>query len=189
MPAADDYRLPAIEKVGNLVRISGHFFRAVAAEHSGAVLVPRASESAGRYHRPGEPLLYTSARRAWSIIAVSGYMREDRHPRVVVPLMVEGAFVVDQRDEEACRALGIDPELSNASWKTALDEGREPPSWSVADIARAGGADGIIDRSRMIPGGWHLNLFRWNDLGGPLVSVCGDPEEIVLSPDGPKWGL
>jgi hypothetical protein len=66
---------------------------------------------------------------------------------------------------------------------------QEPPSWRNADAARAAGADGIIDRSRMIPGGWHLNLFRWNDLGGPSVTVSGEPLEINLSVDGPKWGL
>jgi len=40
----------------------------------------------------------------------------------------------------------------------------------------------------MIPGGWHLNLFRWNNLGGPSITVCGEPIEIKLSVDGPKWG-
>jgi hypothetical protein len=79
--------------------------------------------------------------------------------------------------------------LSNAPWRTALLRGQEPPSWRNADAARAAGADGIIDRSRMIPGGWHVALFRWNDLGGPSITVSGDPIEIELSADGPKWGL
>ncbi len=123
------------------------------------------------------------------MIAVSGYIREDGLPRVVVPLMMSQAFVIDQHDEDACRSLGIDRELSNAQWRLALEVGQEPPSWRNADAARAAGADGIIDRSRMIPGGWHVNLFRWNELGGPVVSVCGEPIEIHLSKDGPHWGL
>jgi len=130
-----------------------------------------------------------SPEREWATIAVSGYMREDGLPRVVVPLAVSHAHVLDQHDEEACRDLGIDRDLSNAQWRPALEAGKEPPSWRNADAARAAGADGIIDRSRMIPGGWHVNLFRWNELGGPSISVCGDPVPIQLSSGGPKWGL
>ena len=98
-------------------------------------------------------------------------------------------FVLDQHDQQACERLGIDRNASNLSWRAALAAAKEPPSWRTADAARAAGADGIIDRSRSIPGGWHLNLFHWNALGGPSVEVSGDPVEIALSEDGPKWGL
>jgi len=74
-------------------------------------------------------------------------------------------------------------------WRSALAAGYEPPSWRNADAARFADANGIIDRSRMIHGGWHLNLCRWNEVGGPLVSVCGEPKEINLSANGPKLGL
>ncbi|MBZ5762475.1 RES family NAD+ phosphorylase [Rhizobium sp. VS19-DR104.2] len=170
-------------------KISGTFYRSVLTERLQQVLDPPGPNSAGRYHRPGEPTLYTSATLEWSIRAIAGYMREDGLPRVVVPLKVGDAMVLDQQDEEACKQLVINRDLSNESWRTALSEGREPASWRTVDIARTAGADGIIDRSRMIPGGWHLNLFRWNESGGPLVEVCGDPVEIVLTPHGPKWGL
>ncbi|TCR91605.1 RES family NAD+ phosphorylase [Rhizobium sp. BK376] len=170
-------------------KVSGIFFRSVMADRVDQVLDPPGPASAGRYHRLGEPTLYTSAALEWSIMAIAGYMREDQRPRVVVPLRVSEAVVLDQHDEQACRQLGIDRDLSNESWRIALSEGREPASWRNVDIARSAGADGIIDRSRMIPGGWHLNLFRWNELGGPCVEVCGDPVEIILTPDGPKWGL
>lgn len=129
-----------------------------------------------------------SPKLEWAVIAVSGYIREDGRPRVVIPLMVSEARVFDQHDEAACLALGIDREQSNQPWRKALEAGTEPPSWRNADAARAIGADGIIDRSRMIPGGWHVDLFRWNELGGPSVSICGDPVAIALSEDGPKWG-
>jgi RES domain-containing protein len=170
-------------------KISGTFYRSVLADRVHQVLDAPGPNSAGRYHRLGEPTLYTSAALEWSIRAIAGYMREDRLSRVVVPLRVGDAMVLDQHDEEACKRLGIDRELSNESWRTALSEGREPASWRAVDIARAAGADGIIDRSRMVPGGWHLNLFRWNLRGGPQVDVCGDPVEIVLTTDGPRWGL
>ncbi|NTF51104.1 RES family NAD+ phosphorylase [Agrobacterium rhizogenes] len=177
------------ESAGLFRKISGRFFRSVLTERLDHVLDPPEASSAGRYHRLGQATLYTSASLEWSIIAISGYMREDQRPRVVVPLLVSDAIVVDQHDPQACEQLGIDRGLSNLSWRSALADGQEPASWRNADIARAAGADGIIDRSRLIPGGWHLNLFRWNALGGPSVEVCGEPVEIKLSENGPKWGL
>lgn len=169
--------------------VSGAFFRSVLVSRVGGVLAPPGPESAGRYHRPGQATLYMSPMLEWAIIAVSGYIREDKQPRVVVPLMVSNAYVLDQHDEEACHTLGVDRDLSNAPWRPALVAGQEPQSWRNADAVRVAGADGIIDRSRMIPGGWHVNLFRWNELGGPSVSVCGNPVAIHLSASGPKWGL
>jgi RES domain-containing protein len=153
------------------------------------VLAPPAPESAGRYHRPGQATLYMSPKLEWAMIAVSGYIREDGRPRVAVPLTLSQAHVLDQHDNEASRAIGIDRDLSNAPWRPALAAGGEPPSWRNADAARAAGADGIIDRSRMIPGGWHVNLFTWNVPGAPSVVVCGEPIPIRLSSDGPKWSL
>lgn len=175
--------------VPHLRKVSGRFYRAVLVECVSDVLAPSPPGSAGRYHRPGQATLYMSPRLDWAMIAVSGYIREDGRPRVVIPLKVGAAQVLDQHDEAACRALGVDRELSNAPWRTALAAGVEPPSWRNADAVRASGADGIIDRSRMIPGGWHVNLFRWNEGGGPRVTVCGEPVPIRLSDDGPKWGL
>ena len=80
-------------------------------------------------------------------MAIAGYMREDQRRRVVVPLRISEASVLDQHDEQACKQLGIDRDGSNESWRTALSEGREPASWRNVDIARSAGADGIIDRS------------------------------------------
>lgn len=170
-------------------KVAGAFFRSVLAHRIDSVLAPPSPESAGRYHRPGQATLYMSPQIQWAIIAVSGYIREDGRPRVVIPLFVSEALVLDQHDEDACRLLSIERDFSNVPWRQALADGQEPPSWRNSDAARTAGADGIIDRSRMIPGGWHVNLFRWNDLGGPSVSVCGDPIPIRLSPSGPKWGL
>ncbi len=169
-----------------LRRVEGLFFRSVPAARLGTVLDPPDPHSAGRYHRPGERILYTSATFESAVAAISGYMRRDGLPRMMVPLKVSEAFVLDQHDEEACKAFGIERALSNEPWQEALAQNREPASWRNADIARSLGADGIIDRSRKMPGGWHLNLFHWNESGGPTVDICGDPIEIFLSPDGPS---
>lgn len=169
--------------------LAGQFYRAVLSENARAVLAAPGLQSAGRYHRQGQSALYVSPRPEWSVIAVSGYMREDGLPRVLIPLRVMGARVVDQRDKARCLQMGIIPELSNRPWRPALQQGQTPDAWENADRARALGADGIIDCSRMIPGGWHLCLFRWNTENAPCVAVCGKPITITLSQNGPKWGL
>ncbi|WP_259667041.1 hypothetical protein [Rhizobium lentis] len=92
-----------------------------------------------------------SASAEWAIMAISVYMREDGRRRVVVPLSVGNALVLDQHAQQACERLGIDRNVSNLSWRFALTAGEEPPSWRTADAARAAGAEGIIDRSRLIP--------------------------------------
>lgn len=53
------------------------------------------------------------------MIAVSGYIREDGRPRIVIALMLGVAEVQDQHDEEACLALGVDRELLNAPWRAS----------------------------------------------------------------------
>lgn len=169
--------------------ISGRFYRSVLAERVDNVLDPPSPQSAGRYHRHGQPALYMSPEPEWAIRAISGYMREDGKARMLVPLLVTEALVLDQHDGALCEKLGIDRTGSNVSWRTALEAGGEPPSWKTSDIARASGADGLIDPSRNIPGGWHLDLFRWNGLGGPRVEVVGDAMAIRLSANGGKWDL
>lgn len=172
-----------------LRRMSGYFFRTVPIERLAYILDLPKPESSGRYHRPGQPILYMSPVKEWSIRAVSGYMRADGIQRVVVPLFIDEAFVLDQNDELACSVLGIDPELSKKPWIPALQANGEPPSWKNSDLARSYGADGLIDCSRLIPGGWHLNLFRWNEPGAPTVHICGEPMEFRLSVEGKKWDL
>lgn len=100
----------------SLRTVSGKFFRSVLADRVDDVLAPPRPESAGRYHRPGQAVLYMSSRLEWAVIAISGYIREDGRPRVVVPLIVGEAHVLDQHDEYACGLLGIDRNLSNAGW-------------------------------------------------------------------------
>ena len=164
-----------------LLRVAGRFYRAIRADRVDHVLSPPAPDSAGRYHRHGEPALYLTALPEWATIAVSKYIREDGLPRVIVPLDLDGADPLDQRDDAARMAAGIDREASGVDWRKALKAGEEPPSWHAADAARATGAAGIIDVSRHIPGGWHVTLFRWNEPGAPRVKIVGEAVSAVLS--------
>lgn len=170
-----------------LHRISGCFWRAIAAERVDQVLDPSGLGSAGRYHRPGQAALYITPEADWATIAIGRYMFADAIPRVVVPLEVDGANVFDQRDRAACAALGIDPKQSQVRWNDELADGREPPSWRASDAARASDAQGIIDVSRGIAGGWHVCLFDWNRSGAVQVRVSGDPVACDYWPARERW--
>ena len=167
--------------------IAGRFWRAVAADRVAKVLEPPAPHSAGRYHRPGEPALYLTLEADWAVIAIGRYLLADGIARAVVPLELDAAAVFDQRDPVACAALGIDPERSQVRWNDELAAGREPPSWLASDAARATGADGIIDVSRGIVGGWHVCLFRWNTPGAPQLSIAGDPQRCDYWASRDRW--
>ena len=168
-------------------RIGGRFYRAVLAHRVAHVLDPPGPVSAGRYHRPGQAALYLTPEPDWAAIAVGGYQAEDGLERMIVPLELAGAQLLDQRDEAACAALGIDRELSNVRWRPELEAGREPPSWRNADAARAAGVDGIVDRSRGIVGGWHITLFRWNGAGAPQVRVAGPAVPCDYAAARARW--
>jgi len=142
---------------------------------------------AGGYHRPGQPALYITPEPDWATIAIGRYLLADGIARIVVPLELDGAELFDQRDPAACAALGIDPAQSQVRWNDELAAGREPPSWRASDAARAAGADGIIDVSRGIEGGWHACLFRWNQLGAPQVRVAGEPVPCDYWPARDRW--
>lgn len=156
-----------------LRRIAGRFHRSVRADREDSVLAPPTPDSAGRYHRPGQRALYVTPEPDWAVIAIGRYMFEDGQARVVVPLDISEAWVVDQHDVETCVMLGINADRSNLPWRLSFEQGRDPPSWRNADRARAAGADGIVDRSRGILGGWHVALFRWNEAYGPQVRIAG----------------
>jgi RES domain-containing protein len=123
---------------------------------------------AGRYNRPGERSLYMSG----SLEAVAAAMaRYGEAPRSVLRLRVDAEALVDVRDEVACAKLGIDATGTKVDWLAAFSAGVEPPSWRASDRARSLGATGLIDRSRALPGEWHMVLFLWNASGGAKVSV------------------
>jgi len=160
---------------GPLHAIGGVFYRALLAPRADRALDPPGSESAGRYNRPGQPTLYLTPEADWAAIATGNYAAEDGLARVIVPLSLDRALVVDQRDAATCARLGIDPADAAGRWRPHLAAGREPPSWRNSDAARAVGADGIIDPSRGILGGWHVALFRWNRAGAPQLRIAGEP--------------
>jgi hypothetical protein len=170
-----------------LTPISGRFWRAVVPDAVDAVLDSVRPGSAGRYHRPGQSALYMTLHADWAAIAVGRYMFETGIGRLIVPLRIDSARLVDPRDPAQCAALGIDPADGQARWRPIVDVGGEPPSWRLSDAARVCGADGLIDPSRGITGGWHVTLFRWNVAGAPTLAVDGDPVVADYAASRARW--
>jgi hypothetical protein len=170
-----------------VLKVSGRFWRAVPANRIGQVLDRPAPDSAGRYHRSGEAALYITREADWATIALGRYLLADGVLRFAVPLELDQAELLDQRDVNACTALGFDPALSQERWQDALERGDEPASWHASDAARASGADGLVDPSRGIVGGWHVVLLRWNVPGTPQLKVAGDPQPCDYWPARKRW--
>jgi hypothetical protein len=62
--------------------VKGRFYRAVRADRIDKILDPPGPDSAGRYHRHGQPALYITPEPDWAVIALGGYMVEDGLPRL-----------------------------------------------------------------------------------------------------------
>lgn len=171
----------------DFLTVSGRFFRTVLADRIDQVLAAPGPDSAGRYHRLGQPAIYITQHADWAVIATGIYAREDGRERVIVPLELDGARVLDQRDAAVRAAHGLSLDDTMARWRPHLAQGRDAPSWRNADAARAVGADGIVDPSRGILGGWHVALFRWNAPGAPQLRVAGDPLPTDYASSRARW--
>ncbi len=152
--------------------VSGQFYRAIFAHHAGDVLNGVKSPE-GRFHHDGEPALYLSPTAEATRIATAAYLREGDTERVIVPVQLDDAALVDLREEKTRAALGLQGHEPSAHWRRERAAGRPAISWIASDAARATNADGMIYTSRSDPSRWHLVLFRWNGTGGPQVSING----------------
>ena len=149
---------------------SGRFYR-IATVDAVADVLKGAASMHGRYHSEPRTAIYMSAVEAWAWTALKVHMRDGDPPRVSVPLDMSEANVLDLRDPSECSESGIDPADAVSPWKAAIEGGQRPRSWDVAEQVARLGFDGLIDKSRRIPDGWHLVLFRWNHRGGPTVAI------------------
>jgi RES domain-containing protein len=152
-----------------LMVIAGTFFRIVLEQDVNRVLEGAVSPQ-GRYHHDREPALYVSSRPEWAWKAVESYIQSNDPVRSVRQLQIEETRVVDIRNPDICRYLGIVPSDSDVPWQPQLAAGQRPSTWNVSDRARQAGADGLVYTARTAPTRWHLVLFRWNHLGGPTVN-------------------
>ena len=143
------------------------FYRAVDPAYRDAALA--GSRSAGRYSPPDVPTLYLSSSPEGVAAAMIAHS-DDRTPNLeVVQFNVEADRIVDLRDHEALKSVGIDPADAAADWQEVVAAGGSPSSWKVRETLERLGARGLIDPSRKQPHLWHLTLFAWNADGTPSV--------------------
>ena len=100
--------------------------------------------SEGRFHHDGQKALYASPSPETAAIAIDIYLKPGDAPRAMVPLSLSNARMVDLRDLDTCRALGIDPAWPSVPWASERGGGVPATSWRASDLARASGADGMI---------------------------------------------
>ncbi|MBG6191681.1 RES domain-containing protein [Arthrobacter sp. CAN_A212] len=147
--------------------VKGLFYRAVDPAHRGTALT--GSRSAGRYSPPDVPTLYLSSSPEGVAAAMIAHT-DNRTPGLeVLRFEVEAHQIVDLRDHEALKSVGVSPADAAADWQGAVAAGDTPPSWRVREALQSLGAKGLIDPSRKRPGLWHLTLFNWNTDGAPTV--------------------
>ena len=147
--------------------VTGTFFRGVDPAYQDAALA--GSRSAGRYSPPDVPTLYLSSSRDGVAAAMIAHSNERTAQLKVLQFDVEARRIIDLRDHNALKSLGIDPADAAADWQNVVAGGGSPPSWKVRETLERLGANGLIDPSRKQPHLWHLTLFRWNSDGAPAV--------------------
>ncbi len=149
-------------------------YRIVFAQHADGVL-DGVIHQEGRFHHDGQSALYASPSPQTAAIAIKAYLDEGDPPRVLVPLALRDASMVDLRDPDTCAALSIDPAWPSVLWSEERAAGQAATSWRASDAVRASGADGMIYASRTAPERWHVVLFSWNQSAGAALSVVGVP--------------
>jgi hypothetical protein len=162
------------EDVLPITLLSGRFWRTVfAADQDHAVAGAKTPE--GRYHHDGQSALYISPTPEYSRIAVDAYLQDGDPPRIIVPLFLGEARLIDVRLTAVQVALELDGTEAGKLWQPERLAGQPATSWIASDAARSTGADGMIYSARSEPSRWHVVLFRWNGVGGPEVRPDGPP--------------
>lgn len=132
----------------------------------------------GRFNRRGEPTLYLALSEETAIREVQAGFVDRFQPMTLCAYTVEDALVADLRNGALLRSLGFSSDAPACDWRLAVDDGREPPSWGLADALRAAGAHGLLTPSFATgarAGDLNLVLWSWNTGEGPArVAVIDD---------------
>lgn len=154
--------------------VVGRFWRATFQGQEARLLSPARAPN-GRWHHDGENALYLSATPEGCRVAVKAYQRPDDPPRVIFPLDVSAAHIVDLCAPSVRDALGMSLERIHVFWADLHAQGQFPPTWEISDQLRTAGAEGMLTPSRSRPELTHLTLFRWNENHAPAVRVAQNP--------------
>ncbi len=126
-------RLRNSQSIAALTPFCGTLYRIAFAKYAGAVL-DGVIHPEGRFHYDGQPALYASPSPETAAIAIDIYLKSDDAPRVMVPLKVTGASVVDLRDRATCERYGIDPTWPSVPWADQRAKGDPATSWKASDV-------------------------------------------------------
>jgi RES domain-containing protein len=129
-----------------------------------------AAARGGRWNRPGVPALYMS--REFST-AVAEYEQElGIRPGTLCAYDVRASAVADLTDPDTLDPLGAAaPDLLCPWALIARGQGRDPPTWTLADRLLAGGAEGVLAPSAQAPGGVNFVVWRWEAETGDGMRV------------------
>ncbi len=158
---------------------SGRLWRILFADRQTEAL-GAARHPEGRFHHDGQRALYASPTTEAAAVAIDSYYRPDDPPRVIVPLWLEGARLLNFRASATSTDLGLSGDEPTVNWRVDRAAGQPARSWLASDAARAAGADGIIYYSRKAAPLWHVALLRWND---GKVSLRNDGPAQPFTPD------
>lgn len=148
---------------------SGTIWRILAQESAYSPLAP-AQAPEGRFHHDGQIAIYTSLTAQGAGIAIQRYLKQDTRPKVIVPLLIEAANILDMR------GTADNIKSTTLVWQDMRIKGLRAPTWDVSDLARQSGAQGMLYRSRSHPDLSHLVLF-----GVP------DPGSLTPAADAKEW--
>jgi len=161
--------------------LSGRFYRIIFATDLPNVLDGALSPE-GRFHHHNQRTIYMSPSPQAAAVAVNIYLKPDDPPRLVVPLRISAARILDFRTPETEKSLGLEWRETAVPWAKQRAAGLPATSWRASDAARAAGADGMIYPSRTLPSRWwHLVLFDWNTPGSAQIQEDGSPFAFIPS--------
>lgn len=131
----------------------------------------------------GKPCLYAARElsTAWAEYN-QGFVQ---HPALIAQLDIDDVRLVDLTQDVGLQEAGVSRTIHGIDWREQLDAGIEPATHILAGQLQTAGWDGVIYPSFMSPGGSCVALWRWNETGGPKVSIV-DPE-ARLPKDPASW--
>ena len=161
-----------------MIETSGLYWRILFADRAGEALAP-VRHKEGRFHHSGQEAIYLSPSIEAAHVAIDSYYREDDPPRVVIPLRLSDAYLLDFRDPDVMVRHGLAGHETRVNWRDERAAGQPASSWSASDAAREAGADGMLYTSRKRPEFHHLVLFRWNSAGYARLTPEGKVQQFI----------
>lgn len=133
----------------------------------------------GRWNVRGTAALYLATDHA---SAVAEFYQGLAKPGTLAPYRLEATRIADLTDGKGGPADAMVEHGLTANWKAMAGRGdRTPPSWDLADVLIAAGAEGALVPSVQNRGGTNLVLWRWHD----AASGRGDGAALwLLDPEG-----